>query len=245
VESTVPTRAEAAATSTFSPTLVPEEILVSNGDCRLPCWWGIVPGETAWVSAEAYLAPYSLEIAPYEREEYTYYTAYLIVPEYVSERPVTNDFAVWDDTVQLLSVHGQTGADFTPATILAGYGMPDQVWVQTGRLPREGFLGFSTALLYQQQGFLLFYGTMGQIEGEYVSTCISNTDTPLRLLTWDADLDLSYAEAMAIGMSTTLLTYDIDLETATGISVKEFYDNFSVTGSEVCLRTPRNLWPNP
>jgi hypothetical protein len=231
--------------ATFNAAFFPDNLLQSNGDCQLPCWWGIVPGETDWASAEAFLAPYSLQIAPYEREEYMYYTAYLVVPEQISERPVTNDFAVWGNTVQLVSAAGQTGASFTPVTILQEYGAPDQIWLQTANSPREGILTFATSLVYLKQGFLLIYGSSGNVEGTDITTCISNTNAPLGLLTWGPKLDLSYVDAMAIGANTSVVTDDIDLETATGLSVQEFYDNFSVEGSEVCLRTPRSLWPNP
>ena len=101
-------------TATPEPVLNPGELLHSNGDCRLPCWWSIVPGETDWASAEALLAPSSVGIAPYERTGYTYFTAYLIDPEQPSEHTINVDLAVWDDTVQLISALGETGSELTP-----------------------------------------------------------------------------------------------------------------------------------
>lgn len=213
----------------------------SNGDCRLPCWWGIVPGETDWDAATAFLAPYSLDIAPFERDGYTYYTAYI---EQGAERPLTNDFAVWDSKVQLISALGETGSSFTPAAVLKKYGLPDQIWIQTGNSP-FGSVGFVTVLVYKQQGFLVHYGSLGTQDGEEVVSCISNEGNSLRLLAWDPDLNLSYEDAMAIGMSTSPTTYDIPLEEATGKTLEEFYEEYSVEGAEVCLRTPQNLWPGP
>jgi hypothetical protein len=57
-----------SSTSTPGPTetppgLNPDELhtfvsrmLETNGDCELPCWWGIVPGETTWNDMENYFS---------------------------------------------------------------------------------------------------------------------------------------------------------------------------------------------
>jgi len=223
----------------------PEQMLQSYGNCRLPCWWGIVPGTTDWDSARVFLESHALQVAPYERDGYTYYTAYLVVPERVSTRPVANDFAVWDGTVQLISALGQTGSRFTPAAVLKEYGMPDEVWLQTARAPREGYLGFVIALLYSGEGILIHYGGQGVLDKEDVVGCIPNAGGSLRLLAWNPELRLGYVDAMAIGMSTTIVTDDIDLESATGMTLGEFYDRFSAEGTELCLHTPQVLWPWP
>ena len=232
-------------TVTPEPVLNPAELLLSNGDCRLPCWWGIVPGETNWASAEALLAPSSVGIAPYERAEYTYYTAYLINPEQPSEHTINVDLAVWDDTVQLISALGETGSELTPSVVMGTYGIPDEVWLKTSSDSREGYLDFAVVLVYLQQGFLTFYGSQGTLNGEDVVGCIPNQAGSLRLLAWDPKLGLSFTEAMTIGMSTTRTAYFVDLEAATGVALQEFYNDFGPEGSEVCLRTPRQLWPDP
>lgn len=117
--------------------------------------------------------------------------------------------------------------------------------MQAANQPREGQLGFVTVLVYPAQGFLIHYGSQGTVNGEYVTGCIPNDGGSLRLLALDPALDLDYAAAMAVGMSTTSLAYDLDLETATGLSLEAFYDDFRAERTPVCLRTPRSLWPNP
>ena len=32
------------------------ELFLNNRNCQLPCWWGIVPGETTWREAHAMLS---------------------------------------------------------------------------------------------------------------------------------------------------------------------------------------------
>jgi hypothetical protein len=35
------------------------DLLENNGGCKLPCWWGIVPGETDWSSAKQCLSQFT------------------------------------------------------------------------------------------------------------------------------------------------------------------------------------------
>ena len=56
-------------TITIPPTLPPEEakafvlaLTESNGGCLLPCFWGFVPGETAWQIAEPQLTTFAYQI---------------------------------------------------------------------------------------------------------------------------------------------------------------------------------------
>ncbi|MFT3893686.1 MAG: hypothetical protein QM730_18815 [Anaerolineales bacterium] len=53
-----------SATQTIVPTLSTDEALQQikelykdNGGCDLPCWWGIVPGETTWEQTKQLLGP--------------------------------------------------------------------------------------------------------------------------------------------------------------------------------------------
>ena len=42
----------------------------SNYGCALPCWWGIVPGETKWQAVEDFLGPLAIEV---EHQENLWY----------------------------------------------------------------------------------------------------------------------------------------------------------------------------
>ncbi len=220
-------------------------LLRSNGDCLLPCWWGIMPGETSWTSAEALLKPLSSRIVPFNQGSYVVYFAYHDTTQNDPAGLLSSLFAVREQTVQLLSSNGKTGGSYVPSQILTEYGPPDQVWLQTANSSRDGHLGFLMTLFYGKLGFLLRYGSEGVVDGTDIASCISNHGTSLRLVAWSSELDLDYREAMAIGSSSSIVTDDLDLETATGLSLEQFYKAFREEGSEVCLRTPQVLWPNP
>ncbi len=155
------------------------------------------------------------------------------------------DLAVWDDTVQLISALGKTGSRLTPSVILETYGIPDEVWLRTFSERREDVLDFEVVLVYLEQGFLIWYGTQAILNGEDVVGCIHNLYETLVLVAWNPKLRLNFAEAMKIGMSGHVTTEYLGLEAATGKTLQSFYNDFSTGGSEVCLRTPRQLWPDP
>lgn len=46
-----------------------KEQMKTNPSCRLPCWWGITPGKTTWIEAQAFLAPYATRIRFRELED--------------------------------------------------------------------------------------------------------------------------------------------------------------------------------
>ncbi len=98
-------------TSTPSPTLSPSEVqayildlLQKNAGCRLPCWWGIVPGQTAWQEAESFLAPLSSEIGEFSLGEQVRYTVYIEVPEEVYPTVRPHHYTVQNGLIQMIEM---------------------------------------------------------------------------------------------------------------------------------------------
>src|SRR5215216_5270875 len=42
--------------------LTVQALMENNGECRLPCWWGVIPGKTSWHSAEEFLSSITTSI---------------------------------------------------------------------------------------------------------------------------------------------------------------------------------------
>lgn len=45
--------------STSGADLLISDLLINNGGCKLPCWWGIMPGETPWNEAYQTLSTFA------------------------------------------------------------------------------------------------------------------------------------------------------------------------------------------
>ncbi len=55
--------------------IVTSELYKTNGNCELPCWWGIVPGETEWQTAKLLLNSVATELSTSAESEFdTYYS---------------------------------------------------------------------------------------------------------------------------------------------------------------------------
>jgi hypothetical protein len=57
------------------PTLPPDEanallldLVETNGGCQFPCWWGITPGETDWLTAAQFLSTFSRRVIQVEAD---------------------------------------------------------------------------------------------------------------------------------------------------------------------------------
>ena len=57
------------------------ELYETNGGCEMPCWWGIVPGETPWETALELLLPIGWIGEPFIYEKGILYRIYIDVPE--------------------------------------------------------------------------------------------------------------------------------------------------------------------
>lgn len=72
------------------------DLLSTNGGCRLPCWWGLIPGKTNWAQAFQFLSQLDPNIYITGKSKDLLY-AYVQVPtpkivEYANE--LTQDFTI-------------------------------------------------------------------------------------------------------------------------------------------------------
>ena len=75
------------STKTILPTLEPtqaillvEDLLVNNAGCKLPCWWGIIPGTTEWNEAKQFLQTFAIDFQELTGEsEIEYQTVFLSI----------------------------------------------------------------------------------------------------------------------------------------------------------------------
>ena len=95
---TVTLRTTFTPSKTWTPTLSSEQqmtqvsdLLTNNGGCKLPCWWGIMPGETSWANAENILAP--LAYGRYSQKMGKNFDAAFFI-SYLSERLEKNDLTI-------------------------------------------------------------------------------------------------------------------------------------------------------
>lgn len=186
-----PTPSIPARTATPTATPVPtlsvdeegdflSELMLENGGCELPCWWGIVPGQTAQQDARDWFA--SQGINEWEwggTPEGSYYSIGLGHPVAGSpygSRDVVLFAWVAAETIELVQVAGSRaqGEDshnftddwtpFAPSNLLQRYGIPTRVELMKIMHPDPGPPYYQLTLSYPDLGieahYIILYETL-------------------------------------------------------------------------------------
>ncbi len=257
-------RTQEIVTPTVGPTLTADQeealvlgMLQNNGGCRLPCWWGFMPGQTDWQIVQGFLAStgkaftgYGDPYVTYEvsfkipKHEITIDQAYVVRDEiidtiWVSMSMVRNNEAVFGDPL--------FADDLQPYMLprfLEFYGQPDKVLVKTfSSAPEGGWVPFRLMLFYPRQGVLVIYQGPNERVDQKIRWCPSKTNIALWL--WSPERELALEDVAGMGPNLTaeeLSTY-LSIEEATSMDIEAFYESFKDTGAQACLETQVNLWP--
>ncbi|MCC6607333.1 MAG: hypothetical protein IT327_29270 [Anaerolineae bacterium] len=227
------------------------EYYMTNGNCELPCWWGIVPGETEWQTAQLFLDSIALEISTNQESQFDqFFTAniYLPAPHELSNREELFLFLTVRSGKVVVIEPGiphtplPSNRIYTVAEILKTYGRPAEIKLDTYGYAHEGPNPFRIALYYPSLGILVRYGNYADFVDENVVGCIqSGTGFPVL---WDPINTLTFAQALngTRGLGTFGEQYYKPLEEATEMDVETFYQTYLDPDTETCIETPAELW---
>lgn len=154
-------------TSTFTPsptwtplpTIPPEDVqstilnwVETNRGCRYPCWWGIMPGETDWNSAKAFLNTISPKWWVPDSKDFVK-VSFPLPDNWSYTSKGGAEFYVKDGIVESI----QTFTDIPLTDFISEYGMPDEIWISYHPYDLAGYYYF-VVLYYPSEGFALLFG---------------------------------------------------------------------------------------
>lgn len=247
VETTVPTP---------WPTLSPDEatnrvlnLLAGNQnpDCLLPCWWGVVPGQTRWSDILPYLQSFSLQTYPYPQDS-LHIIAYSIPSSvsYLEELHIGYTYNE-SDIVTSIDIPSINIGGYDAQTMMTLYGIPDQVWLTTIAEPREGVLPFQLIIVYQQQGISFRYYVDATKSGDTITACfepgVVEEERPdlfpagPRIYVWEPGQTKTIQEISPIPLERYF-----PLETKTDLTPQTLYEKFINPEELPCIDTPADLW---
>ena len=230
------------------PTLSPEEAMAevqrlyeTNNDCLLPCWWGIVPGQTDWITAKRFFESFSQITEPFAPPTEPLWGVYIYLP--TKEISAPHHYRIYGDIIIEMEGYIQMTPLFDPTTILATYGPPSEVRVAGGD---------NLFFFYPEQGFLLQYELTDangvtnenrEVINGVLHSCFVKPTT--YLVVWSPADTFTFSERLE---QTTHFNYYEDvpglpLEEATGMTIDTFYQTFQNAEPPLCLDTPESLWP--
>ena len=224
-----------------------KELLENNGECKLPCWWGITPGKTAWAEARQILEKVSLSIGGQESGEVFSVSVHALLPyPHDFAKYMEHSYYIENGIVDYISVYNfDLAPNYYLSNFLATYGQPTEIWMRTYSKYEMGLHPFLVDLFYQDKGILIEYSTgepLKEFDGKLQNCMVTEMDSPFIHLWSPETKNLSFQEAKKF-IDTTNLPEPKPLLEATGMDVKTFYETFRNPETTACLETPKNLWP--
>lgn len=227
------------------------EMLETNGGCELPCWWGIIPGETAWQAARDSFAFRGIKEIIYKGGLYYYFDPPLL------ERPVqyTLDlhFTQQAGVVHSIQVFSQVLGDpktnrfardwhrYSLDQVLIRYGQPSQVMLELWPNPPAGPpYPYSLFVFYDHLGILIRYSGSA-ISGKPFRICpeLARID---HLTLWLRSPGEGPSLLELAHLDPAELAQMLPLEKATGMDIRTFYETFRKAGAMACLESPVEVW---
>lgn len=245
---------------TPAPTLSADEeqaivlnLLQNNAGCRLPCWWGFMPGETSWEMAQTYFLSIGKAIGEYRDGQSLNCEVDFAISQHkvtIDQLYVVNENKIIDMINVVASGYGQEVVNawqrYMLPHFLAAYGQPSQVLLKTF----SGVSGvpkvppFHLLLYYPQQGIMVRYiDDAEKMEGT-LRLCPQQSPG-VTLWLWSPEQHMTLQDIADTGLGgfpdNELPSFQ-SVEEATGISVEQFYQTFVQPDNQTCLETPVDLW---
>jgi hypothetical protein len=260
----VPTLSTEAAHSYFL------ELLLQNGGCSLPCWWGIKPGKSTTLDAKNILFPLtgraSLDLSAYDHGslQITYPKSDTETDLLLAYYSVLHDNIIDVITISTQAFHVKNidsdkdpsfygSADYnklfnsyTLQGILSTYGPPSDVflYVENNAAEPNAPSFIELRLMYTDKGIFVKYSShLDARNGNYLS-CPSKAFVSLWLLSPEGRL--AYQDALSNVSDWSDIfpkNYGKSLKDMTQMTIDNFYNTFKQP-TEACIETPISLWPN-
>ncbi|MCB9422626.1 MAG: hypothetical protein H6667_22680 [Ardenticatenaceae bacterium] len=220
------------------------ELMLTNGGCELPCWWGIVPGETPIDSTHESLKALG---ASFPGDTYA---------SFGIDWGAAIEFEVNHGIVQTMDIGGsyspgwidrdkytQGWQSYSLTAVLDHYGLPTRVLVYKPFQADPGQPSYHLLVFYEDSGFEIDY--VGSIEilsdGNYFA-CPNMADIwMVHLFLYQPSQVDNVVErilpASSIGYIADAQTvYDvISWPEATGTSLESFYETFRMPAANACF----------
>jgi hypothetical protein len=261
--STIPTLPEGQAKDQLL------DLLANNGECQLPCLWGITPGKTTNLEARAILLPLSAISILTHLADDSPDGIWMIYHENELRTSIKLNYLFGSDGVisRIVFKAGETkevpdgflpiydsktfGEQLHPymlSGILSEFGRPASVIIQTSGELITGSGGFEILLIYPEQGIFVHYTTQMEADGTNARGCPANAEVELELYpSGDAD-----AFAKALSQTKWAFAWPVlaenpswkPIDKATSMSVEQFYETFKQP-TDKCIETPLKEWYVP
>lgn len=242
-------------------------LLNNNGNCHLPCFWGITPGKSVFEEAKSILLPLnnisdslnfnSIGInnvsAVYKEKDLG---VYLHLNFGVSEKNIVTWMFFGSRVLRELNqgnyeevfnhpLYNQMLRFYSMPNVLSVYGEPTSILLRTNSEQPPQIRGnFDILLAYPERGTVVHYNMPMYIDETKIAGCPENSTIELYLV--DPSGILSSSELLKIysdAFGNSSVGYKFIGE-VNSLSVSEFVQIFNEPSNK-CIETPATHWPPP
>jgi hypothetical protein len=261
---------------TAFPTLSPEQAqatilkwLENNGNCRLPCIWGLESVRTTTERRRELLASFGqvqgekFIISLRSEDKAPGALGYAYQSDSSHHLFVHLDFYEENGRIKYLSLFTDSAKDnirifddadykkltryYSLSQILTNYGAPSDIYLATwpyDPFTKSDYEPFIIVLIYSELGFRVEYVFEANKLNDKITGCPANS--VLTITTWQPNADISLQEIASIGIgyefNKSSYKYFKPIGEVTTMDIDKFYDTFINQGEETCITTPAEFW---
>lgn len=226
-------------TLTPLPTLEPDqaeqailELMQRNGDCSMPCFWGIIPGISDFDQTMAFLNHLGGDVYNYGTDPVGYETSYSCKKEmhihvmFQEENSRVKNIRAMAYGLSSLEIGSLDWAAFRPDNILRTYGMPSRVLFSLS-YPTEpttaDTVGYDFVFFYDNQNLVIYYGEQRALDRPVIRVC-PLVDTGMY------GFDFWLGEGFE-----NILDWGVEVQDASSLSVADFYNLMLGDPEDACF----------
>jgi hypothetical protein len=223
----------------------------NNGECEMPCWWGITPGKTTWQEARAKLSPLATEKGPYQMGKRGAYAYYYYVPFPMGFHPSTLiDYGpmviIQKGIVYAVGINSaeiKRGQDTSLVGLLKVLGVPDEIWINMQSYSPDNKPEYELDLFYANKGVLLSRFGTGFLSKNTVLFCPQMPEKspyPFALGLFSPTEGITYGTLTDTirDRDTSIDKFHLLRDLIDGFSEADFYRLYSDPTTEKCLTIP-------
>lgn len=233
-----------------------QNFLVTNENCRLPCLWETIPGETSWEDVENrlhHMGIVSIGTSSLENgNKYHGLGGFDLLNKHIFNR---FSFVERNGVVAAMHLISEGYAnpeyfqgqwrDYSPKQIMPTYGKPSRVWLKTQEETIGDRHSYDLWLVYDDYGFIIQYVGFLENKGQILHICPrfeDGMDIMWLQIHIQATDELASLEDMGGLVSPEPQTGKKSIQDSTGLSVDEFYELFTQEQYPACFDTPAEIW---
>jgi hypothetical protein len=223
-----------------------QELYEDNGDCQLPCYWKIIPGETLWQDVSTFLSSMGRIYGPGGT---TKVASYSVVFEGIDDPigGIAPTFWVETGVVKAIALNGnevRQDFDYSLSGLLKEFGEPEEIWIRPIAESGDNQPFYYLVLMYPSKGILVNLLGNAEKQGQRLVVCPQDmfNRSPFfpQLILWNPKEEVTFDEfgkrLIDDDLGWVMDEYrPLQEVVADKLTNMEFYETYSEPNTKLCM----------